>query len=90
MTLLVASGSPTAVVFWPVLISWLASGKNPVTTVKGTIASRGKTAPDAVTLRVPEDGDCSPRTTGTIPTIAINNIANRFIGEAGTGLHFSR
>src|SRR6476646_10251020 len=88
MTLLVALALPTAVSFWPVLISRVVSGKKRLTTVNGTTASRDSNAPDALTPPVPGDGDCSPRTTGRMTTIAVNSIAIRFIDETATDYNF--
>src|SRR6476620_12058470 len=88
MTLLVALALPTAVAFSPVLISRVASGKKRVTTVNGTTASRDSNAPDALTPPVRADGDCSPQTTGRMPTIAVNSIAIRFIDETATDYNF--
>src|SRR6476646_10531590 len=88
MTLLVALALPTAVSFWPVLISRVVSGKKRLTTVNGTTASRDNNAPDALTPPVPGDGDCSPRTTGRMTTIAVNSIAIRFIDETATDYNF--
>src|SRR5262245_28567771 len=90
MTLLVASDLPTAVALWPVLDSWLTSGKKRLTTLNGTIAPRDNNAPDAATSSVADDRGCWPRTNGRMPSIATKNSASRFIGETATGLQFSR
>src|SRR5262252_3887028 len=42
----VAVGLPTAVVLWPVLPSWVMSGKNLLTTLSGTTTLRGSVEPD--------------------------------------------
>ena len=77
MTLLVALGLPTAVKFWPVLVSWAISEKELLTTLSGTTTLRGSTKSDVLVLPVVGDRDCPCAASETVQIMAINSAAAR-------------
>src|SRR4030095_10811032 len=77
MTLLVALGLPTAVKFWPVLASWVTSGKKRLTKVNGMTALRVSTESDVSVVPLPGGGDWPYAASEREPVIAINSAASR-------------
>jgi hypothetical protein len=76
MTLLVAFGFLTAVKFLPVLASRVTSGKKRLTTLMGTMTSRGSSESDALVVPLPDESVCPYAANERIPTTVINSAAS--------------